>query len=75
MQLLDGRLILSASDLNNYLACRHLTALDLARARGEIDVVPERGADAEGSSSANGVSVVPARTRCAPAEATVWGTS
>jgi predicted RecB family nuclease len=47
MQLLDDRLIVSASDLNNYLACRHLTALDLARARGEIDVVPERGADAE----------------------------
>lgn len=33
MQLLDDQLILSASDLNNYLACAHLTTLDLARAR------------------------------------------
>jgi hypothetical protein len=47
MQLLDGRLILSASDLNNFFACEHLTALDLARARGELAVEPERGADAE----------------------------
>ncbi len=41
------KLILSASDLNNYLACAHLTTLDLARARGELEVEPERGADAE----------------------------
>src|SRR5665811_154343 len=47
MQLLDDKLILSASDLNNYLACAHLTTLDLARARGELEVEPERGADAE----------------------------
>lgn len=48
MQELDRQhLILSASDLNNYLACAHLTALDLARARGEGDEEPERGADAE----------------------------
>jgi len=46
-QLLDDKLILSASDLNNYLACPHLTTLDLARARGELEVEPERGADAE----------------------------
>ena len=47
MQQVDDQLILSASDLNNYLACRHLTALDLARARGETRASPERGADAE----------------------------
>ena len=47
MQLLDDNLILSASDLNNYLACAHLTTLDLARTRGDLEVVPERGADAE----------------------------
>jgi uncharacterized protein len=47
MQLLDDKLTLSASDLNNYLACPHLTTLDLARARGELDAEPERGADAE----------------------------
>jgi hypothetical protein len=28
-----GRLLLSPSDLNNFLACEHRTALDLARAR------------------------------------------
>jgi uncharacterized protein len=47
MQLLDDQLILSASDLNNHLACAHLTTLNLARARGELEVEPERGADAE----------------------------
>ena len=47
MQLLDDQLILSASDLDNYLACEHLTTLDLARARGDIEAAPERGADAE----------------------------
>ena len=36
MQQRDGRLFLSPSDLNNFLACEHRTALDLARARGEI---------------------------------------
>jgi predicted RecB family nuclease len=47
MQLLDEQLILSASDLNNFLACPHLTTLDLAQARGELEAEPERGADAE----------------------------
>ena len=47
MQILEDNLILSASDLNNFLACPHLTALDLARARGELAIEPERGADAE----------------------------
>jgi predicted RecB family nuclease len=40
-------LAVSASDLNNFLACDHLTALDLARARGELTIEPQRGADAE----------------------------
>jgi hypothetical protein len=30
-----GNLLLSATDLSNHLACRHLTALDYAVARGE----------------------------------------
>lgn len=48
MQLVDDNLILSASDLNNYLACRHLTELDLALARGEISLDDaQQGADAE----------------------------
>ena len=52
-----GRLILSPSDLNNFLACEHRTALDLARARGEIllqrvprpdaELVAERGREHE----------------------------
>jgi predicted RecB family nuclease len=52
-----GRLILSPSDLNNYLACEHRTALDLARARGEIllqriprpdaELIAERGREHE----------------------------
>lgn len=36
MQLLDGRLIYSATDLNNFLACEHLTELDLDSARGGL---------------------------------------
>ena len=47
MQLLDEQLILSASDLNNFLACPHLTTLDLALMRGVMEAKPERGADAE----------------------------
>lgn len=47
MQLVDEQLILSASDLNNFLACPHLTTLDLGRARGELEAEPEQGADAE----------------------------
>ncbi len=44
---LDGRqLLVSASDLNGYLECRHLTQLDLAELRGEI-VVPKGGRDAK----------------------------
>lgn len=37
MYKLDGRLILSASDLTGFLACRHLTQLDLTVARGELE--------------------------------------
>lgn len=47
MQLTGDQLILSASDLNNYLACPHLTALDLRRARGEEVGERQRGAEAE----------------------------
>jgi predicted RecB family nuclease len=36
MQLLDGQLILSPSDLTGFLACEHLTQLELKAARGEI---------------------------------------
>ena len=52
-----GRLLLSPSDLNNFLACEHRTALDLARARGEIllqrvprpdaELIAERGREHE----------------------------
>ena len=52
-----GRLFLSPSDLNNFLACEHRTALDLARARGETvlqrvprpdaELIAERGREHE----------------------------
>ncbi len=35
MQLIDGRLLYAASDLNNYLECRRLTELDALVARGK----------------------------------------
>jgi predicted RecB family nuclease len=35
MKLVGNRMRLSATDLSNHLACRHLTSLDLAVARGE----------------------------------------
>lgn len=41
MQLVDGAMVLSATDLNNYLACRHLTTLDLSVLRKE-SMRPER---------------------------------
>ncbi|HSO28815.1 MAG TPA: hypothetical protein VLS28_02860, partial [Candidatus Sulfomarinibacteraceae bacterium] len=34
MQLLDGRLVLSATDLVGYLACDHLATLELGRVAG-----------------------------------------
>ena len=36
MQLVDGRLLFSPSDLNNHLECEHLTRLELAVARGDL---------------------------------------
>src|SRR5947207_2770744 len=53
MRLDNERLQLSATDLANHVACRHLTSMDLLAARGEIqrpywhdpavDVLVERG--------------------------------
>jgi hypothetical protein len=40
----ENSLIVSPSDLNGYLQCRHLTRLDLARARGDRSHEPRRGA-------------------------------
>jgi predicted RecB family nuclease len=36
MQSVDRAILLSPSDVSNYLACEHLTALSIAAARGEI---------------------------------------
>jgi predicted RecB family nuclease len=36
LQALDGVLVISATDLNNYLACEYLTTLDLKVVAGEI---------------------------------------
>src|SRR5712691_1630370 len=37
MQYLDGRLIVSPTDLTGFLECEHLTQLELATARGELE--------------------------------------
>ncbi len=57
MQLLEGGLVLSASDLTGFAACEHLTQLELAAARGEcrrptrddpmLDVLSRRGGEHE----------------------------
>lgn len=57
MQLLDGSLVLSASDLTAFLDCQHLTQLDLSVAEGstvaphlkdpELDVIRRRGTEHE----------------------------
>ncbi|MEA2311139.1 MAG: hypothetical protein QOE28_1107, partial [Solirubrobacteraceae bacterium] len=47
MEQRDGRLYLSPSDLNGFLACEHRTALDLARARGELQLERIPRPDAE----------------------------
>ncbi len=43
MQFLDGKLLFSASDLVNFLGCRHATYLDLRNLTDEV-VIPEREA-------------------------------
>jgi AAA domain len=43
MQLAEGRLAFSPSDLNDFLECEHLSALELAAARGAL-VRPSRDA-------------------------------
>src|ERR1041385_6914505 len=47
MQLLDEHLLLSASDLINFLECEHLTWLDLEQALGRLYVEPKRPDTAE----------------------------
>jgi len=58
MQFLEGRLIVSPSDLTGFLECEHLTQLELSAARGEIkrpdrddpvlDMLSRRGLEHEG---------------------------
>ena len=47
MYLSDGELVVSASDLNNYTACRHLLRLNLEYARRERERPGERDPTAE----------------------------
>ena len=47
MRIDDGRLALSPSDIHHYLACRHRTALDVRRARGELELRRVPRPDAE----------------------------
>jgi len=37
LRIINGRLRLTASDVANFLACRHLTRLELLHARGELE--------------------------------------
>jgi hypothetical protein len=43
MQFLDGKLLFSASDLVNFLGCKHATYLDLRNLADEV-AIPERDA-------------------------------
>src|SRR5712671_6502573 len=43
MQILDGRLLFSATDLVNFLGCRHATFLDLRDLTDPVEI-PERDA-------------------------------
>lgn len=57
MQLLEGELVLSATDLVGYLACEHLTGLELGAAQGqrnrpqfedpELDLLQKKGTEHE----------------------------
>ncbi len=42
MQLVDGQLIFSATDLINHLECPHLTQLDIEVARGQLELAETR---------------------------------
>jgi uncharacterized protein len=46
VRILDGPALLSPTDLTHYLACPHLTTLELQAARGELER-PERTEDAD----------------------------
>ena len=43
MQFLDGKLLFSASDLVNFLGCKHATYLDIRNLADEV-AIPERDA-------------------------------
>ncbi len=47
MRLRDGELRFSPSDVNNFLACEHLPALELARAEGKLTLNKAPRPDAE----------------------------
>ncbi len=47
MQLANGRLSLSPSDVTNYLACEHLTTLSVKAARGELTLPADENEQAQ----------------------------
>jgi len=47
MQLANGQLLLSPSDLNDFVECRHLTQLNLRVKRGEVDLEPTSSLEAD----------------------------
>ena len=79
MQLLDGELVLSPTDLTGFVACSHLTQLELAVSRGELerprhedpflDVLTRRGEEAAGQGL---MSLTPHRPRSVRNERARW---
>jgi uncharacterized protein len=47
MQLTNGQLLLSPSDLNDFVECRHLTQLNLSVKRGELEIEPTSSVEAD----------------------------
>ena len=67
MQALNGRLVLSPSDLNDYVECPHLTTLALEVARGDRASARTSPTSTATSSAARARSTRPPTwTRCAP---------
>jgi hypothetical protein len=43
MRISDGQLQLAATDLSNFLACRHLTRLDTLKSQGYLSPAKQSG--------------------------------
>ena len=76
MELTGDKLLLSATDLINFLECEHLTSLDLERAQGRFDAEPKRPDTAElvAAQGRRARAALP-RGRCARSTAPRWSRS